>query len=143
MEPSGGRCRRTGIAAWTGGGKPLARLARRPRAGLVTPLPGGLGSPSAPTKRGCLEWLDAARMKGGESCPDRGPTGAPSAPGSYGPGDRKAAMERREAPALPAMERGKTEDWCAAWRSIPSAFAGAEKRPAPAQAGGLRRTRRR
>src|SRR5450759_5147628 len=37
----------------------------------------------------------------------------PSAPGSYGPGDRKAAMERREAPALPTMERGKTEDWCA------------------------------
>jgi hypothetical protein len=25
------------------------------------------------------------------------------------------------------MERGKTEDWCAAWRSIPSAFCRAEK----------------
>ena len=42
--------------------------------------------------------LDAARMKGGESCPDQGPRRAPSAPGSYGPGDRKAAMARREAP---------------------------------------------
>jgi len=39
---------------------------------LVTAAPGGLGSPSAPTTRGCLWWLDAARMKGGESCPDRG-----------------------------------------------------------------------
>src|ERR1039458_4262097 len=64
-----------------------------------------------------------------------------------------AAMERREAPALPTMERGKTEDWCADWRSIPSAFcrgstppgplAEVEKRPAPAKAGGRRRTRRR
>jgi hypothetical protein len=56
--------------------------------GLVTPLPGGPGSPSAPTKRGRLKWLYAARTKAGESLPDRGPTRAPSAPGSYGPGDR-------------------------------------------------------
>ena len=41
-----------------------------------------------------------------------------SAPGSYGPRDRKAATERREAPAHRKM-CGKTEDWCAAWRSIP------------------------
>src|SRR5664280_3118056 len=53
-------------------GQARHRLARRLRAGLVTPLPGGLGSPSVPTKRDCLEWLDAARTKGGESCPDRG-----------------------------------------------------------------------
>jgi len=84
----------------------------------------------------CLNWLDAARTKGGESGPDQGGGSLPSAPGSYGPGDRKAAMERREAPALPTRERGKTEDWCAAWRSIPSAFCrGGEKRktayPAP------------
>ena len=45
---------------------------RRLRAGLVTPPPGGLGSPSVPTKRDCLNWLDAARTKGGESCPDQG-----------------------------------------------------------------------
>ena len=50
-----------------------------------------------------------------------------SAPGSYGPGDRKAAMERREAPALSKRERGKTEDWCAAWCSIPSALRGGKK----------------
>ncbi len=41
----------------------------------------------------------------------------------HGPGDRKAAMERREAPAFFKRERGKTEDWCAAWRSIPSGLA--------------------
>src|SRR6185312_6450187 len=33
---------------------------------------GGLGSPSAPTTRGCLQWLDAVGMKAGESLPDRG-----------------------------------------------------------------------
>ncbi len=55
--------------------------------------------------------------EGGESLPDRGPTRAPSAPGSYGPGDRKAAVERREAPALPTMERGT--------RRIPAAPHGA------------------
>jgi hypothetical protein len=44
---------------------------RRLRAGLVTPLPGGLGSPSGPTKGDCLQWLDAARTKAGESPPDR------------------------------------------------------------------------
>ena len=41
----------------------------RPR---ITAAPGGLGSPSVPTKRDCLKWLDAARTKGGESCPDQG-----------------------------------------------------------------------
>ncbi len=44
---------------------------RRLRAGLVTPPPGGLGSPSVPTKRDRLKWLDAVRTKGGESRPDR------------------------------------------------------------------------
>jgi len=50
---------------------------RRLRAGLVTPLPGGLGPPSAPTTRGRLHWLDAARTKAGESLPDRGPGSGP------------------------------------------------------------------
>ena len=50
---------------------------RRLRAGLVTPLPGGPGPPSVPTKRDCPQGLDAARTKGGESCPDRGPGSGP------------------------------------------------------------------
>src|ERR1035437_2638760 len=44
---------------------------------LVTPLPGGPGPPSVPTKRDCPQGLDAARTKGGESCPDRGPGSGP------------------------------------------------------------------
>jgi hypothetical protein len=42
---------------------------RRPRAGFVTPFSGGPGQPSGPTRRVCLQWLDAAAMKGGGSCP--------------------------------------------------------------------------
>src|SRR5664279_3220842 len=102
---------------------------RRLRAGLVTPSPGGPGPPSAPTTRGRLHWLDAARTKAGESLPDRGPSRAPSAPGSYGPEDRKAAVERREAPASFKRGCGETEDWCAAWRSTPSILRGARRRP--------------
>src|ERR1022692_5349371 len=55
---------------------------------LVTAAPGGLGSPSVPTKGDCLEWLDAARMKGGESCPDRGREYRPFRPRKRGHGDR-------------------------------------------------------
>jgi hypothetical protein len=58
-----------------------------PAARLAAAAPGGFGSPSAPTKRGCLKWLDVtgragrnARAKGSEkACPSRG---------SYGPEDR-------------------------------------------------------
>src|SRR6266436_5284656 len=59
---------------------------RRPRAWFAATPPGGPGSPSAPTTWGCLQWLDEAWMKGGESCLD-----AVSAPGSTVPADRKAA----------------------------------------------------
>ena len=45
---------------------------RRPRACLASTHSGGPGSPSVPTTGDCLQWLDAARTKGGESCPDRG-----------------------------------------------------------------------
>jgi len=49
----------------------------------------------------------------------------------HGPGDRKAAMERREAPAF-SRESAATEDWCAAWRSIPSIWFEGYGKPAPA-----------
>ena len=46
----------------------------------------------------------------------------PVGPGwKRGPALEDAAMERREAPAFSKRERGKTEDWCATRRSIPSA----------------------
>src|SRR6266700_6449251 len=54
--------------------------------GFAATFPGGPGSPSAPTTWGCLQWLDEAWTKGGESCLD-----AVSAPGSTVPVDRKAA----------------------------------------------------
>src|SRR5216684_9185792 len=54
--------------------------------GFAATPPGGPGSPSAPTTWGCLQWLDAAWMKGGESRLD-----TVSAPGSTVPVDRKAA----------------------------------------------------
>jgi hypothetical protein len=112
----------------------------RLRAGLVTPLPGGLGPPSAPTTRGRLNWLDAARTKAGESLPDRGPSRAPSAPGSYGPGDRNRrqispdcaslsgwSAERR--PHLPKRRCGTKDTGSASRRSTPSIFRGARKGP--------------
>ena len=47
-----------------------------------------------------------------------------SAPGSYGPGDRKAAMERRVASVLRKGRHAarRRTDGCATRRSIPSAF---------------------
>ena len=118
---------------------------RRLRAGLVTPLPGGPGSPSVPTKRDCLEWLDAARTKGGESCPDQGGGCLPSVPGSYGPGDRKAAMERRSARVL-RQGRARRKAWIDEDAPLgapsPRYFVGGQE-SARASRERLRRTRRR
>jgi hypothetical protein len=95
---------------------------------LVTAAPGGLGSPSVPTKRDCLNWLDAARTKAGESLPDRGPSRAPSAPGSYGPGDRKAASGApRGARAPDNGARHEKDTGSASRRSAPSHVAGVER----------------
>jgi len=85
---------------------------RRPRAGLVTPLPGGPGQPSGPTMRACLKWLDVVATKGGGSRPDRrAEIPAGSLPGSTAPGTEIAAkVERRTAthplaPDAPAARR--------------------------------------
>ena len=85
--------------------------------------------------RGCLEWLDAARTKAGESLPDRGPRRAPSAPGSYGPGEQKSppwSAERRPRSRKGTRQDGKTR--CAAWCFTPSGLAlrGKMKAGAPA-----------
>jgi hypothetical protein len=71
---------------------------RRPRAGLVTPHPGGPGQPSAGTKTGCLQWLDVAGTKDGGSRPDQGREERfRPAPGSAAPGTEKPLVARREA----------------------------------------------
>ncbi len=72
---------------------------RRPRAWFAATPPGGPGSPSAPTTWGCLQWLDVAWMKGGESCLDE-----VSAPGSTVPGTEKPR-------------------WSVVWRNVPVAKA--------------------
>ena len=99
---------------------------RRLRAGLVTPLPGGLGSPSVPTTRDCLEWLDAARTKAGESLPDRvEPKAARVRARKNGPEDLKsrdgAPRGAHPSPRVPALRQARIVG-CAAWRSIPSAL---------------------
>src|SRR6185312_8925921 len=53
--------------------------ARRPRAGSH-PAPGSLGSPSAPTKRGCLQWLDEAALRGAKAPPTGQPAWAGDEP---------------------------------------------------------------
>ena len=109
---------------------------RRPRAGFASLPPGGPGQPSAPTTWRRLNWLDAARTKAGESLPDRGPGSGPVRARKLRPRDRKAAMERREAPAF--LARGARLDGRLVRHSVlhPLAFRRGEKK-------GRRRTRRR
>src|SRR5216684_4691615 len=53
--------------------------------GFAATPPGGPGSPSAPTTWGCLQWLDAAWTKGGESRLDAGVRAR-----KHGPGGQKS-----------------------------------------------------
>jgi len=104
-------------------GQARHRLVRRLRAGLVTPSPGGPGSPSVPTKGDCLEWLDAARTKGGESCPGRGGRSPPVRA-------RKLRLRGQKSPRCSAAGRAsfakdahaarRELNGCASRRSIPS-----------------------
>src|SRR5690348_2487416 len=86
---------------------------RRPRGGPVrkdrsergargrarSPHPGGSGSPSARTKRGCLQWLDAVALKAGQSRPD------------------KRRFKRRPPPGSTAPETEIAANWSAGWRA--------------------------
>ena len=103
---------------------------RRPRAGFASLPPGGPGQPSVPTTRDCpsvgwtrrgRRWAKACRI--GLSQKPPGP-----ASGSYGPGDRKAAMERREAPAF--LARGARQDGRLVRHSVlyPLAFSARRKK---------------
>src|ERR1019366_3021070 len=110
---------------------------RRPRAGLVTPLPGGPGSPSVPTKRDCLEWLDAARTKGGESCPDRGGRSPPVRARKLRPRGQKSprwSAAGRASFARDAHAARRELNGCASRRSIPSTLCEGDRK-CPAQAG--------
>ena len=63
---------------------------RRPRVWFAATHPGGPGSPSVPTTGDCLQWLDEAQTKAGESLPDQGRAECPSsAHGSTVPGTEK------------------------------------------------------
>jgi hypothetical protein len=57
-----------------------------PAARLATVAPGGFGSPSAPTMRGCLKWLDATGRAGRNARARDSEKVRPSR-GSYGPGN--------------------------------------------------------
>ena len=60
--------------------------------------PGGQGSPSVPTTRVCLQWLDEDRTNGGETCRDQGRQTAPVRARKHGPeAEEVAAVERRKA----------------------------------------------
>ena len=74
----------------------------------VKPALGGPGCPSAPTMRGCLQWLDEAALGAAKAAPTRPrPRGGPTRPsggrppraplGSTVPGSKDAAVECREA----------------------------------------------
>src|ERR1019366_7641671 len=104
-------------------GQARHRLVRRLRAGLVTPLPGGPGSPSVPTMGDCLEWLDAARMKGGESRPDRGGRSPPVRARKLRPRGQKSprwSAAGRASFAKDAHAARRELNGCASRRSIPS-----------------------
>ena len=114
------------------------RCGARGREGTLLAHSGGAGAPPGDTTVPCQELADGGPLRlarGSEGTVD--PKGA----ASFEPEARRngtsesaarrchdAAMERREAPAFPKRERGTTKDWCAAWRSIPLAFCGGEKR---------------
>jgi hypothetical protein len=70
--------------------------------------------------------LHAAGTKGGGSRPDGEPGGSRSRPEATAPGTEKPRWSAERRPRSWQQERGKTEDWCAARRSIPSVFRGAE-----------------
>ena len=77
--------------------------------------PGRPGSPSAPTTRGCLQWLDEVRMKGGESRPDRA---MPPHPEVRSRGPKSPQAERRKATHHRNASRRRLR-WCARAEDLP------------------------
>jgi hypothetical protein len=72
-----------------------------------------------------LQWAGRGADEGGESLRIGLAESRPGRrPEVTAPGTEIAAVERREAPASCKRGCGKTEDWCATWRSTPSIFRG-------------------
>jgi hypothetical protein len=88
-----------------GNGQTRHRLVRRLRRDSQS-RSGRFRLPSAPITWGCLQWLDAVRMKGGESRLDQG-RGVSSAPGRTAPKPKVAAVERRKACASVCSENAR------------------------------------
>ncbi len=115
---------------------------RRLRGCLASIRPGRLGSPSAPTTRGCLQWLDAGRMKGGESRPDQAQAFRPRKHGPEREKPPQRSAVRRAGHAWPAPRLHTRERFrCVSRRSAPSdlVFAGSKQKddaPASLKTGG-------
>src|SRR5664280_2439783 len=95
------------------------------RACLASTHSGGPGSPSVPTTGDCLQWLDAARTKGGESCPDRGGRSPPVRARTLRPRGQKSprwSAAGRASFAKDAHAARRELNGCASRRSIPSAL---------------------
>ena len=74
---------------------------RRLRSCFARMSPGGRGSPSVPTTRGCLEWLGGAGTRAAKAVRDtRGLIPFGPSPVSTVPKARDATVERREASVL-------------------------------------------
>ncbi len=87
---------------------------------------GGPGQPSAPTMRGCLQWLDARDTKGGGSRPDgKARKAFPVHPrGSTAYGDRKAAGGAPRGAARSPMSARTKKDGRATCGATPSIVRG-------------------
>jgi hypothetical protein len=108
---------------------------RRPRACHASTHSGGPGSPSVPTTGDCFNWLDAARTKGGESCPDRGGRSPPVRARKLRPRGQKSPRWRAERRHASATVRDTLRMDAPLGAPSPRFMRGTEK--------GLRRTRRR
>jgi hypothetical protein len=113
----------------------MAERVWRLRPCLASMGPGRLGSPTAPTTRGRLRWLDEERMKGGESLPDQESLRRSRKIRSRGEKPPRWSAERRASGSFRApAPKGVELSGGAAWRSIPSGFPRGQTEGAPGAA---------
>src|SRR5882724_1996364 len=115
----------------------MAEQAWRPRPCVTrTGDPGRLGFPSALTMKGCLQWLDAVRMKGVESRLDQRGVQLPCPDPEDGPRVEDATSGAPEGgvPARHAAPQGADQDVALFGAPLPHACEGKGRRkaaPAP------------